>query len=601
MSALSIDRSKTDELGRVHQHLVNFKAELDLPNRTFRRLGEPKRSAGVFYTPDVLVECLLDHSLEPLIEQAVARKSSEEAEQALLALRILDPAVGSGRFLVAAARRLTRRVAQLRSIRRISTLTTARDVVQRCLYGVDIDPTSVNIARLALWMEAGRPANVDENWPGNLRVGNSLCGATASLVQQGIPDAAYEPVTGDDQKISAELRKTNRAERGDRVSLDPQAWDAWCAAHTMVKGEAQPVPTSAHLASVGEELIEGIAAERATHRFFHWPLEFPGVEFDLVVANPPFANGIERDLADRTSRIAAARTPAVAGVADVAFRFLAAATEWVKPGGWIAMIQPRAALNAKSLEGFRANLPNGLRPRLLCAIDRSDLFEGADVYVSLVILGPPGPCTVPDPNDPGHDRWVWVDRVPSNWYVAARGKGEPEAPTVALPSVGDVFEVAASMTTAEAYAVKPFVTDSARGRGQKLLTTGLIDPGKTFWGLEDCRYLGTRVRYPRITAMESMPASLQRRLRSSKRPKVLVGGLGSRVEAYLDAHGQCQGAVSTYSIFHPENDLEALGKLSELLNSPEVSERMRLELGANALGGGSITIKKQWLRDLSFV
>jgi len=316
------------------------------------------------------------------------------------------------------------------------------------------------------------------------------------------------------------------------------------------------------------------------------------------VANPPFANAIERDLADRTARIVSARTPCVAGAADIAFRFLAAATDWVRPGGWIAMIQPRAALNANALEGFRANLPGGLHPRLLCALDRSDLFDGADVYVSLVILGPAGPCTIPDPENPGHDKWVWVYRVPSNWYVAARGKSVPENAPSHGKSVGEAFDVVASMTTAEAYAVKPYVSDSLRGRGQKLITTGLIDPGKTFWGMEDCRYLGTRVRYPRITPSGAMPASLQRRLQASKRPKVLVGGLGSRVEAYLDAQGLCQGAVSTYSIFHPDDNVEALSQLCEMLNEAGVSERMRLELGANALGGGSITIKKQWLKDL---
>jgi len=604
LAELAIDRSKVDELGRIHQRLTGFEAEMDVERGVFQRApGSPRRAHGVYYTPDVLVESLLDHSLEPLIEQTIARKAPDDAEQALLALRILDPAVGSGRFLVAAARRLTRRVAQLRSARRMPTLTAARDVVQRCLYGVDIDPISVNLARLALWMEAGRPGNVDANWPANLRVGNALCGATQELVRGGIPDTAYEPAAGDDPKVTAELRKTNRTQRSDSeiVTLEPVAWDAWCAAHTMSKDGMRAVPTSAHLSALEDgELQAAINAEREAHRFFHWPLEFPEVKFDLVVANPPFANGIERDMADRTSRIAMARTPGVAGVADIAFRFLAAATEWVKPGGWIAMIQPRAALNAKALEGFRANLPNGLHPRLLCAIDRSDLFQGADVYVSLVVLGPPGTCTIPDPSDPGHDRWVWVDRVPSNWYVAARGKSEPETPTSDHQALGEVFEVSASMTAAEAYAVKPYVSDGQRGRGQKLITTGLIDPDKIFWGLEDCRYLGARFRYPRITPSEAMPASLQRRLLASKRPKVLVGGLGSRVEAFFDAQGQCQGAVSTYSIFHPHDDIEALRRVMEFLNRPEISERMRLELGANALGGGSITIKKQWLKELPF-
>jgi hypothetical protein len=83
-----------------------------------------------------------------------------------------------------------------------------------------------------------------------------------------------------------------------------------------------------------------------------------------------------------------------------------------------------------------------------------------------------------------------------------------------------------------------------------------------------------------------------------RRPKVLVAGLSTQVEAFLDANGTHLGAVSTYSILHPEDDAKALRDLCDRLNSDAAAERLRQELGATALGGGRITLTKRFLKEL---
>ena len=76
--------------------------------------GNARKTTGSYYTPDSLVQVLLDSALEPVIADAIAKSPAKPVE-ALLALSIVDPACGSGHFLLAAARRLAAHVARLQA------------------------------------------------------------------------------------------------------------------------------------------------------------------------------------------------------------------------------------------------------------------------------------------------------------------------------------------------------------------------------------------------------------------------------------------------------------------------------------------------------
>ena len=154
------------------------------------------------------------------------------------------------------------------------------------------------------------------------------------------------------------------------------------------------------------------------------------------------------------------------------------------------------------------------------------------------------------------------------------------------------------MTAGDAYDAAPFVIDARDGAGPRLVTTGLIDPARCLWGTRACRYLRRDLLHPRLVLGESATRSLQRRVAASRRPKILVAGLSKVVECFLDRDGEHIGAVSTFSIYHPHDDVRALEALCEHLLSTAVSERFRVELGAGALGGGNTTMRKDFLRQL---
>jgi hypothetical protein len=90
-----------------------------------------------------------------------------------------------------------------------------RDVIQNCIYGVDLNPLAVDLCKVALWIEgfaSGKPLNFLDQ---RIKCGNSLVGVLdLKCLDEEIPDEAFKAVIGDDQKLSTDLKKRNKKERG---------------------------------------------------------------------------------------------------------------------------------------------------------------------------------------------------------------------------------------------------------------------------------------------------------------------------------------------------------------------------------------------------
>lgn len=314
--------------------------------------------------------------------------------------------------------------------------------------------------------------------------------------------------------------------------------------------------------------------------------------FDCVLGNPPFLHAIERT--ERVARRTALSrlTPELGGTADESFHFLALAMRITRPGGRIGMVLPRTILNAPAAEALRDVARTGRHPLRIHVLSRANLFFGTQVYVCLLTLGPPGPCVVS-----AVQRSATANLEGTNWWRGLRQMldGVP-GPESSGPAIGDLFEVTAGMATADAYHVKPYVIDSLSGEGLKLVTTGLIEPGVCLWGERICRYLGDGYLYPRVLPDAGMSPSLQRRLIKARRPSVLVAGLSTGIECFLDSRCEYIGAVATFAINHPNDDVDALRAVADALSTPEASRLYEMELGANALGGGSIRMTSAFLR-----
>ncbi|MFN3649417.1 MAG: class I SAM-dependent DNA methyltransferase [Armatimonadota bacterium] len=367
-----------------------------------------------------------------------------------------------------------------------------------------------------------------------------------------------------------------------------------------------PPQLSAHLragSALAGSLFDQADEAPASLAPFHWPEAFPEIAerggFDVALGNPPFVNAIEGGIAPEVREHARRRHPRVRGAADLACYFLDLGVRLLRPGGRLGMVLPRALLRAPAAGRIRAALPPELQPTLLYAPGRATFFPGAAVYVCVLALGPGGVCRVSRDPDPEQATWREGAIESPHWWSEldrlTRSAADPTSPAGAA-CLEERFEVAAGMTAGEAYRVREAVRDQPDGDDLKLVTTGLIDPGVCRWGEAKCRYLKRDYRFPRVVDEASLPETVRRRLLRARRPKLLVAGLSARIEAFLDEQGEYAGAVSTWAVFHPRDDLAALDALLRLLLSPAATERFRRELGANALGGGNITMTGEFLR-----
>ncbi|MFF4242699.1 Eco57I restriction-modification methylase domain-containing protein, partial [Actinomadura geliboluensis] len=211
----------SEELGSVYESLLEYVPKHDPAKGAFelRQLsGNDRKTSGSYYTPSSLIDTLLDSALEPVIDDAVkSGNTAEEQEAALLTLTVCDPACGSGHFLVAAARRIAKRLAFVRTgdpePSNKAIRHALRDVVAKCIYGVDINPMAVELAKVSLWLEAVEPGKALTFLDAHIKVGNALLGATPKLLDAGLPDDAFKAIEGDDKKWVTALKKRNKAER----------------------------------------------------------------------------------------------------------------------------------------------------------------------------------------------------------------------------------------------------------------------------------------------------------------------------------------------------------------------------------------------------
>lgn len=213
----------TEELGSVYEGLLELVPTREDNGRRFcfaggnEARGNARKISGSYYTPDSLVQTLLDNTLDPVL----ARAEAEGGADAILKLSVIDPACGSGHFLLGAARRMATRVALLRDSEAPDYPAAMRDVARHCIHGVDRNPMAVELAKVAMWIEAVEPGKPLTFLDSHIRCGDSLVGVfDLSVLGEGIPDDAYKPLNGDDREVVNHYKTKNRREQTERDRIE---------------------------------------------------------------------------------------------------------------------------------------------------------------------------------------------------------------------------------------------------------------------------------------------------------------------------------------------------------------------------------------------
>jgi hypothetical protein len=221
----------SEELGSVYESLLELHPQFspDPPSFALKSAsGHERKTTGSYYTPTGLITSLLDSALDPVLNEAAA---GPDPEKAILDLKVCDPACGSGHFLIAAAHRIAKRLASVRTQEEEpapdAVRHALRDVIGRCVFGVDINAMAVELCQVALWMEALEPGKPLSFLKHHVQCGNSLLGATPALLAKGIPVEAFEPIEGDDRQGCRVFKRQNRDERQGQGDLfaDLQPWE----------------------------------------------------------------------------------------------------------------------------------------------------------------------------------------------------------------------------------------------------------------------------------------------------------------------------------------------------------------------------------------
>jgi hypothetical protein len=216
---------ETEELGSVYESLLELQPQLGEDGKTLvfasesaEQKGNQRKTTGSYYTPDSLVQALLDTALDPVLEKTEAE--SVDPVASLLKLTVIDPACGSGHFLLAAARRIATRVARIRAEGTPSLADfrhALRDVARNCIHGVDRNPMAVELTKVALWIETVDPGLPLGFFDAQIRCGDALLGVfDLKVLDAGIPDTAYKPLTGDDKEVAKYYAQKNKREQAEK-------------------------------------------------------------------------------------------------------------------------------------------------------------------------------------------------------------------------------------------------------------------------------------------------------------------------------------------------------------------------------------------------
>ena len=333
-----------EQLGGVYERVLDYAPEVGPGNRISLTPVGRRKATGTFYTPRALTEFMVRRALAPLVRDA--------SPDQILALRIVDPAMGSGAFLVAACRYLA--IAYESALIRVNGFSSSdvdeadrasfrRTIAQRCLFGVDINAMAVQLGRLSLWLATlarDKPLTFLDH---HLRIGNSLAGASVEDVLRPPPSGRrrrrqleqlplfdLEMIDKDMQRtIASRLSLAN--EPGDTIeqvrakervwtslqqSTGPLgAWKSvanlWCS-DWFRNGSRQSSAAFGPLVDqllgrrsvlpphLSKPILDDVQAVADRERFFHWQLEFPEAfydqdgkpsahpGFDAVLGNPPW-------------------------------------------------------------------------------------------------------------------------------------------------------------------------------------------------------------------------------------------------------------------------------------------------------------------------
>ena len=392
--------------------------------------NDERKATGSYYTPDYIVRYIVENTLAPLCED----KSVDE----ILSLKILDPATGSGHFLVGVVDYLAEELITHPDAPHMTETASdetelaywRRRVVESCVYGVDLNPMAVELAKLSLWLHTvakGEPLSFLDH---HIRCGNSLIGAKIGNLSN-LPELrrSRRQTSETQTEIPMEFPFTDRvataighyllieemeSRTADQIhakehQLDiaqkmlrfhkgvANLWTSVYFGNDLSQSDYHQALNALHSRDTDalENLLsyqraQGIAKEK---RFFHWEIEFPEVfrdrygrekdnpGFDAVIGNPPYIR--QEALGDIKPFLKTYQS--YSGLADLYVYFVEQAHQLMREHGRFGMITSNKFMRANYGRGLRAYLSTNAVLNEIVDFGELPVFEDAAAMPAILL------------------------------------------------------------------------------------------------------------------------------------------------------------------------------------------------------------------------
>ena len=404
-----------------------------------------RKATGSYYTPDYIVKYIVENTVGSIVEERIEKtnKETKDVVDDLLSIKILDPAMGSGHFLVEATNFLAHRIIEYMQegdqIEEIPDLNEMkRIVVERCIYGVDMNPLSVELAKVSLWLDTVSKDKALSFLDHHLQCGNSLIGASLEDIVTVLPTKKGKKKKDSNEtsiqvklfgrEFSAAVREMIKKRReietipSDTVKDIEKKEKLLKETHVLTQRfkEILDIYTSQYfgneapsgdyynaIVSINSDSrkwglfknkswFQEAVTTSEDKRFFNWELSFPEIffdeygsvkdnpGFDSVVGNPPYVRVQFLDKTDKTyitKKFFVAR-----GKFDVYLPFVELGLNFVKDNGLFAYIMPFKFSEVEYGSNLRILLKDKSNILFFLYFGDYPIFEGVTNYTCIPII-----------------------------------------------------------------------------------------------------------------------------------------------------------------------------------------------------------------------
>ena len=546
---------------------IEVAVDPEMLGKVFEELVTGRHESGSYYTPRPVVSFMCREALKGYLEaqgtgltaeavtdfvehqrtDGIPVADARKVAKALERVTVVDPAADSGAYLLGMMQELVdpqtvlyHAIADPRSIYALKL-----EIIQRNLYGVDIDEFAVNIAMLRMWLslaidyEGDKPEPLP-NLDFKVVCGDSLLGPNPSAGVIARNDVGAQVALG---------REPERMREFDRLKADYM--------HAARAEEKARLRTQ--IDGIRDRLREALGdATAVPDGSVDWRVEFAEAfadrgGFDIAIANPPYVDSTTMTKRDPQERKKLAAQYATAtGNWDYYIPFWERCLELTRTRGVVVLITPNKWLSAPYGKGLRSS--TNQKVSVIADLSKFRVFWSAGVFPVIVIAKEAGLnsavkvlkfsdyTTIASTINVSRSAFAGL----TNWGVALSNHAKELLLWMeSCQPLSEICTVHGSFTVKEAYELTELIQDHHEEQEQcfRLINTGTIDPFCSLCGKRKTRYLGNNYDRPSVFK-KKFASEIPKRYSQTTSPKIVVGGIGD-LEAFFDEHGTYIAGKST--------------------------------------------------------